>query len=213
MDPTRATEDLGTRWELRQDGLKPYACGVVSHPTIDAVRRLRETTGIPSTAVAEIQARVNPYVLELMGKREPMVGLEGKFSIYHCAAVAFIEGTARVRQFTDEVVRRDDVVALRNRVQAATDQTLPISAAHVRLASHDGHSWEETVEAATGTPGNPMSDEDVVEKYLDLVGDRLDAEQARQIADRALAIEQESDVRQLMALIAPERAARPLHIS
>jgi 2-methylcitrate dehydratase PrpD len=201
MEPDRALAELGQRWELRQDGLKPYACGVVSHPTIDAVRRLRDRSEIRSGDVAEIRADVNPYVLELMGKREPGVGLEGKFSIYHCAAVAYIEGTARVRQFSDEVVRRGDVAALRQRVVATTDAQIPISAARVQLVAKDGRTWEETVAAATGTPGNPMSDEEVVEKFLDLVRDRLDPHEARAVADRTLAIEHEANVRELMTRI------------
>src|SRR5205823_2987148 len=97
-DPSVATTELGERWELRQNGQKPYACGVVSHPTIDAVRHLRKASGLLPEDVDSIRARVNPYVLELMGKTELSVGLEGKFSIYHCAAVGYIDGTARVRQ-------------------------------------------------------------------------------------------------------------------
>ncbi len=198
----RAVTELGERWELHHDGLKPYACGVVSHPTIDAVRRLREKAGIPAEQIADIRAEVNPYVLELMGKREPTLGLEGKFSIYHCAAVGYIEGTARVRQFSDETVRREDVVALRRKVVATPTDRLPISAARVQLVAVDGRSWEESIEAATGTPGNPMSDQEVVEKFLDLVTDRMDPARARAVAEQALGIENAADVRQFMALVA-----------
>jgi 2-methylcitrate dehydratase PrpD len=201
MDAARAVAELGQRWELHQDGLKPYACGVVSHPTIDAARRLREQAGIPSSEIREIRAEVHPYVLELMGKREPAVGLEGKFSIYHCAAVAYIEGTARVRQFTDEMVRRDDVVSLRQRVVATTTPELPIGAARVSLTATDGRTWEESVAAATGTPGNPMSDKDIFDKFQDLVADRLEPTRARAVADRVLAFQNESNVKALVELL------------
>ena len=127
VDPEAATRDLGETWELRRDGLKPYACGVVSHPTIDAVRHLKELCGLSPDGIEEIHAEVNPYVLELMGKREPTVGLEGKFSIYHCAAIGYIDGTARVRQFTDEAVRRPEVAGApgqspRRNQRGASDQ-------------------------------------------------------------------------------------------
>src|SRR5207249_9435590 len=157
VDPTAATAELGQRWELRQNGQKPYSCGVVSHPTIDAVRHLRQSADLPPENVESIRAEVNPYVLELMGKTEPSVGLEGKFSIYHCAAIAFIDGTARVRQFSDEAIRRPEVAALRNRVKAETDRSLPTSSAIVDLVARDGRTWREEVRDATGTPGNPMS--------------------------------------------------------
>jgi 2-methylcitrate dehydratase PrpD len=148
-----------------------------------------------------VQARVNPYVLELMGKREPSVGLEGKFSIYHCAAIAYLDGAARVRQFTDEAVRRPDVVALRQKVHPEVDGTLPTSAAHVRVTSTDGQSWEEHVTAATGTPGNPMSDADLVDKFIDLVEGRLTVIRAREIAARAMAAADLTDIRELTALL------------
>ena len=76
------------------------------------MRRLRARTGVAAEEIEEVRAHVNPYVLELMGKTDLTMGLEGKFSIYHCAAVGYIDGTARVRQFTDEAVRRPEVVAL-----------------------------------------------------------------------------------------------------
>lgn len=201
-DPERATLDLGRTWELRQDGLKPYACGVVSHPTIDAMRYLRQAAGIPGEELAEVRADVNPYVLELMGKREPSVGLEGKFSIYHCAAIAYLDGAARVRQFTDEAVRRQDVVALRRKVRAEPDASLSTGAARVRLSAKDGRTWERHVAAASGTPSNPMTDEDLLEKFLDLVAERLDSDRAHRLATGALRAADVADVRELTAHLA-----------
>lgn len=207
MEPERAVAGLGERWELRQDGLKPYACGVVSHPTIDAVRRLRDRARLAVPEIAQIRAEVHPYVLELMGKQEPRTGLEGKFSVYHCAAVAYLEGAARPRQFTDDLVQRDDVVALRRRVVAVADPAVPMSAARVRLIARDGRTWEESVDAASGTPGNPMSDRELVEKFLDLVAGRLDTAHGQAIAERALAIDREPSVRDFVALITAPRVS------
>ena len=190
---------VGDTWELRRDGLKPYACGVVSHPTIDAVRHLRDVAQLAPDDIQEIHAEVNPYVLELMGKREPTVGLEGKFSIYHCAAIGYIDGTARVRQFTDAAVQRPDVVALRGRVRVETDHGLATNAARVRLVAKDGTNFEDHVEAATGTPANPMPDPEVVDKFVDLVGERMTPLDARRLAARALAVSELADVGELVA--------------
>jgi len=71
----------------------------------------------------------------------------------------------------------------------------------VQITGRDGGQWEEFVEAATGTPGNPMSDADLVEKFLDLVADRFTAIQAKRIADQALAADELADVRKLMELL------------
>jgi 2-methylcitrate dehydratase PrpD len=143
-----------------------------------------------------------------MGKTELNVGLEGKFSIYHCAAIAYIDGTARVRQFSDEAVHRPEVVALRQRVKAETDATLPTSAASIDLIARDGRTWHEDVHDASGTPGNPMSDEDVVEKFMDLVEGRLAPDAARDLARQALAADEVADVRTLTGLLAAGASAR-----
>lgn len=200
-NPDRATQALGESWELRQNGIKPYACGVVTHPTIDAVRRLSERAQLPVDEIAEIRCWVNPYVVELTGKREPRTGLEAKFSIYHCAAVAYIDRAARLRQFSDDAVQRGDVTSLQRRVQVEVDESLPTSAARVQLQGKDGRRWQQDVSAATGTPHNPLSDEDLLEKFLDLAVDRLGSAGAREVAKHTLASSGLSKVRELTALL------------
>jgi 2-methylcitrate dehydratase PrpD len=165
----RLTEGLGERWEFANNGIKPYACGVVTHPIIDGVRRLREREGLTADQVREIRARVHPLVLDLTGKREPKVGLEGKFSVYHCAAIALIEGHARPGQFSDEAVNRPEAVALRRRVEATVDPSLQENQAEVSISLADGRTITEWVEAATGTPQNPISDQELREKVHDLL--------------------------------------------
>ena len=90
---------LGERWELANNGLKPYANGVVSHPIQDAVIQLRNEHGLRPEQVTAIHARVNPLVLELMDRPQPRRGLEGKFSFQHCAAAALVDGAGH-----DEII-------------------------------------------------------------------------------------------------------------
>lgn len=165
----RLTNDLGQRWEFANNGIKPYACGVVTHPVIDAVRRLRDREGLTANQVEAISARVHPLVLELTGKHEPEMGLEGKFSIFHCAAIALIEGHARPAQFSDEAVRRPEAVELRRKVSVSADSALAENQAEVNITLVDGRTFSEWVEAATGTPENPISDQDLGDKVHDLL--------------------------------------------
>jgi 2-methylcitrate dehydratase PrpD len=77
--PEDLIDGLGSRWEIFRNGVKPYACGVVTHPPIDAVRRLRTEHGLGVEDIEGIELQVHPLVLELTGKAEPRTGLEGKF--------------------------------------------------------------------------------------------------------------------------------------
>ena len=88
------TERLGDTWEILLNTYKPFACGIVIHPTIDGCIQLRNEHGIGPDDIRSVSLEVHPLVLELTGKKTPQKGLEGKFSVYHSAAVALIHGAA-----------------------------------------------------------------------------------------------------------------------
>lgn len=117
------------------------------HPTIDAAIYLRNETLSQSLSIKDIdtvQLRVNPEVLILTGKKEPQTGLEGKFSIYHAAAVGLVYGEARPTQFTDAVVKDSTVISLRNKVTATEDEGVFPSEAYVTLTFKDGTTLQST---------------------------------------------------------------------
>src|SRR6202044_1111889 len=113
--------DLGSRFEAALNTYKPFACGIVAHPAIDAAIQLRNENRLAPADIAAVELRANPLVLSLTGKTEPSTGLEGKFSIYHCIAVGLIFGAAGERQFQDAVVRDPVGVALRKTVMVRPD--------------------------------------------------------------------------------------------
>src|SRR6059058_5638392 len=76
------TDELGERFEISFNTYKPFACGIVIHPSIDAATQLRGKCITPEQ-VERIELRVHSLVLELTGKKEPKDGLQGKFSVYH----------------------------------------------------------------------------------------------------------------------------------
>lgn len=199
-DLSKATDGLGRDYLLLRNGLKPYACGVVVHPTIDGVRRLKERHGLVAEEVAEIETRVHPLVLELTDKQQPRTGLEGKFSIYFCAAIALIDGHARQSQFTDEKVNRPDVIALKDRVKAVVTPGIRESQAVVTVRTVDGRTLTERVEAASGTPRNPLSDEDLAAKFMDLVLPVLPREKAERIMETVGRLEKLDDISGLVDL-------------
>src|SRR5207302_3186075 len=98
-DLAKIAAHLGDTWEISLNSYKPFACGVVIHPVIDGCIQLRNSRELRADDVASIALSVHPLVLELTGKKSPATGLEGKFSVYHSAAVAIIDGTAGEAQF------------------------------------------------------------------------------------------------------------------
>jgi len=181
FDPTVITRELGEHFELSSNMYKPYACGLVVHAAIDGCIQLRNEHNLKPESIARIDLKVCPIVLELTAKTTPQSGLEGKFSVYHAAAVAMIHGAAGEAQFSDACVRDPRVVALRERVTATADDTLAKSAVRVSIHLNDGRTLARHVEHALGTLQRPMSDADIEAKFRGLTDGILDGRQTDEL--------------------------------
>ena len=153
----RLTAGLGERWLIETNGHKPYACGVVLHPLIDAVIALRNRTRIDPAAVSEISLRVHPLVLSITNVLEPATGLQSKFSIVHSAAVALVDGAAGIAQYSDAKAADPVVAALRRKTTAVADAALRADEAYAAITA-GGQRHDIHIPHASGTAANPMSD-------------------------------------------------------
>lgn len=195
FDPDIITRDLGRRFELASNMYKPYPCGLVVHAVIDGCLELRQIHGIRFADVERVELRVNPMVLELTGKLTPRNGLEGKFSVYHAAAVALVRGFAGEAQYSDEVVCDPEVVAVRERVHATSDASVTsYLEAHVKIVMRDGKVLERHVPHALGTLARPMSDADLEAKFRALVEPVLSSARTDELIAHCWTVDQLSDV-------------------
>jgi 2-methylcitrate dehydratase PrpD len=167
------TEGLGSRFESALNTYKPFACGIVTHPAIDAAIQLRNEFKLQPEAITRVTLHANPLVLSLTGKRTPQTGLDGKFSIYHCIAAAIVFGAARERQFTDAAVNDPRVVALRSHVEVKTDADVAAEQCDLDIELSDGRKLTRHIEHAVGSVQSPMSDADLEAKLRDLATDVL----------------------------------------
>jgi 2-methylcitrate dehydratase PrpD len=167
-DYTEITEALGERFELLLNTYKPFPCGVCDHPTIDGCLQLRRKHALTPIDIDRVNLKVHPLVLELTGNRSPRLGLEGKFSVYHSAAVALVRGKVGVSEYTDEAVNDPEIVALRERITAEGGHEINIDQADVMITLTDGRTLHTFVEHAIGSADKPMSDDDLDLKVQDL---------------------------------------------
>ena len=196
------TDELGERFEISFNTYKPFACGIVIHPSIDACVQLK-AQGIAPEQVQRIELRVHSLVLELTGKKEPKDGLQGKFSVYHGAAAGLIYGRAGEDEFADEVVNDPRVVALRGRVHATVDDAVHEDAALVTAILNDGRRVEVRVDHAIGSMLNPLSDAQLEAKFDALVAPVLGAARSREITGHWRTLASLADLRTLTALCRP----------
>src|SRR5213083_3345879 len=162
------TNKLGQAFEISNNTYKPFACGVVMHPTIDGCIQLRNEHNLTADKIDRVELKVHPLVMQLTSRKSPQTGLEGKFSIYHAASVALIEGGGGIDQFSDRAVHDQTVTSLRDRVSTIVDSMLREDQVRIVVATKDGHRLEKFVEHAVGSVDHPMSDRDLETKFTGL---------------------------------------------
>jgi 2-methylcitrate dehydratase PrpD len=201
-DWREATDELGERFEISFNSYKPFACGIVIHPSIDACVQLR-AQGVRPEQVERIELKVHSLVLELTGKKEPADGLQAKFSVYHGCAAGLIFGRAAEEEFADGIVNRADVVALRRKVVATVDDSIDEASADVTAVLTGGRRVPVFVKHAIGSLENPMTDAHLEAKFHGLADPVLGAAQAARLISACWNVGEAPDLRALAALAVP----------
>jgi 2-methylcitrate dehydratase PrpD len=189
QDYAEITEGLGRRYESALNTYKPFACGIVLHPLIDAAIQLKNEESIAPNQVKKVEVEVHPLVIELTGKKTPQEGLEGKFSVYHAVAIALIEGAGGEKQFSDRAVRDPAVIALREKVVPVIDPATKPEQVEMTIEMNDGKVFKKRIEHAIGSLEMPMSDADLERKFSDLAEGILPREQAAKVMDLCWKVE------------------------
>ncbi len=154
-------------WEILRNTFKPYASCLLTHPVIDAARKLRpEIAGRPIKA---IMVNVHPMVGQLAGKSDPQTPLEGKFSTAYCTSLALNGYAAAAPDFSPERLQDRNVRDLLPRVTLNMVPEMAKTAASMTVQLADGTRLAAETPLALGNPGNPMQWADMEQKFLGLV--------------------------------------------
>jgi 2-methylcitrate dehydratase PrpD len=181
--------DLGKRYEAALNTYKPFACGIVMHPAIDAAIQLRDENKLTADQIDRVDLKVHPLVLELTGKKTPQQGLEGKFSIYHAVAVALIEGAGGEKQFSDRAVNDPTVVALRSKVMPVVTPGIDPAQVDMTVVLKDGRTLHRYIAHAVGSVEVPMTDKQLETKFADLADGIIPTPAIRRVMDACWNVE------------------------
>lgn len=196
---------LGETWHLLDNAVKPYPCGIVAHPVIDAGRALRDR-GTDPRRVRRLAVHCNPLVPDLMGKKDPADGLQARFSAVHGLAVGLLDDSVGLGSYTDERVRQKDVIDLRSRTELLPTPSCARDAVSVTAELDDGSSVTVDIEHARGSIDRPLTSDEVRAKADALLTPVLSGRGADVVA----AVEEMTtspDLRRLASAIVPERTA------
>ena len=172
---------LGERFESLNNAFKPYPCGIVVHPAIDACLHLQRTHKLAHQDIEKITLRVHPDALTLCWRKLPETVLDAQVSLYHWVGASLVFGSAGIAQGTLSSVMDPAVRRLQDCAEVVVDSDLQDNQAVVKIHLRDGREIEHFTRDATGSVTNPMSDQQLATKFLELVVPVLGARRAQSL--------------------------------
>lgn len=171
-DPAAIMNRLGSPWTFQTPGvsLKPYPSGSLTHPAMTAALRLIQKYDIKPEQIEKIDVGTNHNMPNALIHHRPTTGLQGKFSMEFCIALLALTRTATLAQYTDAYVLRPEVQEMVKRVnfyvdpvaeKAGFDKMTSLVTFHMK----DGKTYSDRDDFAKGSPANPMSYEEVIQKF------------------------------------------------
>jgi 2-methylcitrate dehydratase PrpD len=202
--PERLVEKLGERYEVVQTDIKKWTVGSPIQGPLDAIEAIRSKRPFEVDQVRRVTVRLAPSVAAVVDNRDiPDICLQ------HMVAVMLVDNTVSFHAAHDKP-RMQDAAVLRHRakVELLRDgelvQFLPVRVTAVEIELADGMRLSERISAVRGTPRNPMSRTEVMEKARDLIAPILGREKSERLIDTVYAIETVTDIRNLQPLLQRE---------
>ena len=190
-------ENLGNPYGILTNRLKPFPCGRLGHAAIEAAVKARATHNLNGEEIVSVEVRVEPHAQYLMGKNDPQNGIQSMFSIAHGVTAGLLYGKVGPDQFSDNAASDPKVKALRQRVEVLPDPQCVSGQAKLTVHTKSRGALTSEVPIQKGFAANPMTDDEVREKFLSLAEPVKGLEQARRVIDLVYSLESVDDAGEL----------------
>jgi 2-methylcitrate dehydratase PrpD len=200
---------VGNPFVMETPGIsfKPYPCGAVTHPGMEALRTAMQGAHWSAHDIERIVVRAGKNVWGPISYPRATTALEGKYCFPFLLAAIALRGECGRAEFRDDFVTSPEVQALQarieNRFDAAIDaQGYAIVRTELDVTLKDGRAF--TLKAAQdyrGSPRNPMSDDDLAAKFGDCADGLLSPDRQEKLRAFIAAIDTAADVSPLLDLV------------
>ncbi len=210
-DPQILTADLGKRFEGVGIGDKPYPCCGLTHACIDAVLALLSKHDIKAEQIRDITVYGGDPVYGLSQplevKRVPRTITDAQFSVPWVVATALVNGKVTVDDFTEEALKRQDILNLTQKITAKLDKTMNrhgVGPGGVIITMNDGTEYKEEVEHCLGSVERPMNFEDCTKKFRECAAcaiEPLPADKIEKVIEMISRLEEQDDATEIIRLL------------
>jgi 2-methylcitrate dehydratase PrpD len=187
------TDGLGRGWALLSNTYKPYPCGVVLNPVIDACLALRRDARWTLDEIESVELTGHPLLRERTDRPGVRTGRESQVSAQHAVAVVLARGEAGLDEFSDAAVVEPALRAFGTRLRFVDDASWPVESAQVTIALRTGEHLTHRVAAAHGSLADPLTDAELTEKLQRLARHGHSGVAAQPLADCLWTLDAEPD--------------------
>lgn len=180
---------------------KRYPSCFATHASIDCMLSLRNRYKINPEEIAEIQCIVYPRCLQIAAIAEPKTGLEGKFSVQYCLALALREGKVLLDSFNDEKVRMPSLTNVMKKVKLRSEESYTKTrTSEVIIKFKDGKSFQEKVSLSELLSNQKSEKADVTQKFKDITYSLMSKKRADRILESTNALEKINNMGEIVTL-------------
>jgi 2-methylcitrate dehydratase PrpD len=208
IDVEAQLADLGSRWETPRIAYKPYPACHFIHGSLGATSTLLADLDPDDVAdvLVWIPAAGVPLVLEPAEQKvAPRTDYEAKFSLQYSTAAMLVHGRVGVETYTPAAIADERVLALAGKVRHETRDYESYPAAFpggVRITLADGRVVEADFPYQRGAPQNPMTADEVREKFRLNASLALSDGAVESLEEAVLTVEEAADVRTVFSALA-----------
>lgn len=208
----RLTEDLGKVWETAKVGYKPHACVTSIHSALDAFALILREQGLTPDDVAVVDIGMSPMTYTHCAWEYKAQGVTAaQMNLFYGIAVIGFDGMAFVAQYAEDRLADPKIMDFIGRINARVDPEIEAMgpayrhAARVAVKTRDGREFKHEILNRRGSPENPLSHEEVVYKFRNVVASCLSAKDIDRVIALTDQLDTTSDTTELFGLLAAAR--------
>jgi 2-methylcitrate dehydratase PrpD len=213
FDADRIIGKLGSPHTIIAPGvaIKPYPCGVLGHPTMDAMRTLVTEHDVDPKRITAIRVRAGSNILNPLRYAIAQNELEAKFCPAFMVSAIALRRKAGIREFNDEFVQSAPVQAMMRKVERVLDPAIESQGFEkirsiVEVDLDDGRKLVAHADSRyRGGPDRPFTRAELYEKFSDCASLVHEASRCDEIFRVVERIEDLDDVAALATLLGAQR--------
>jgi 2-methylcitrate dehydratase PrpD len=202
--PDELVRDLGDDWRVLENGHKLYPNASLTHPAIDAALAVVEGQRFDPSMVASIEVRMLPFAASVTSDPRPASSSRARFSVEHCVAEVLRTGRLDLQSFATETLRDPVTERLRACTTVVPDGAVGKRGARVTVTMADGTTLQRQVSSNRGTPDNPLSDQELVDKLEFVARGRIPDRTTAELLELVWGLDRVADAAVLPPLLATE---------